>query len=150
MAQWLRSTYSAAHHKATLYVVPAKDYIRNVEPQDLSNVRDELLRSPNMNRTGRLPGIALLHVHMQIRVTLTICPKMAPVDSTGTIVNIELQPADGQRLDPRAAAPMVLLRHLPTVFAKLDDVEEDTCLGPGVITIQPPFSRKRKILARPC
>ena len=64
MAQWVRSQLSAAHHKATLFLCPAKDYIQNVESRNILHVRDELIKFPNINKTGRLPDIALLHLQM--------------------------------------------------------------------------------------
>ena len=45
MAQWLRSVYSASHHKETLFIVAARDYIINVDNKDLRAVRDALCRS---------------------------------------------------------------------------------------------------------
>jgi hypothetical protein len=98
----VRSQLSAEHHKATLFLCPAKDYIQNVEPRDILHVRDELIKFPNMNKTGRLPGIALLHLQMRVRITVTLCPRLAPVDTTGTIVNIELEAPDRIRLEQGA------------------------------------------------
>jgi hypothetical protein len=141
-AQWYRSVYSAAHHKATLYMVAAKDHLLNVEPRDRCHVRDALLAFPNMNMTGRLPGIALLHLDMRVRLTLTICPKVAPVASTGVIQHIELQAADRIRLAQQAPGPRVLLEHLPTVLVKLDDCEEELGFGPGVLAITPKLNNE--------
>ena len=42
MAQWIRSVHSAAHHKETLFLVSARDYIANVSNRDLRAVRDAL------------------------------------------------------------------------------------------------------------
>ena len=97
MAQWIRSSYSAAHHRETLFVVAARDYIENVEARDLHAVRDQLLKAPNMNQTGRLPGVALLHVSMKVRLTITVCPCQAPVATVGTIRHIELDATDRAR-----------------------------------------------------
>ena len=47
MAQWIRSCYSAAHHRETLFVVAARDYIENVEDRDLNAVRDKLWALPS-------------------------------------------------------------------------------------------------------
>ena len=80
----------------------------DVEPRDLLHVRNELIKLPNMNKTGRLPGISMLHLHMRIRITATICPRLAPVDTTGTIVNIELEAPDRIRME-QGAAPCILL-----------------------------------------
>ena len=137
MAQWVRSQLSAAHHKVTLFLCPAKDYIQNVEPRDLLHVRNELIKFPNMNKTGRLPGIALLHVHMRVRITATICPRLAPVDTTGTIVSIELETPDRLRLDHDATPQRMLLQRQPIVLVRLDESDEDTGLGPGIIAVSP-------------
>ena len=137
MAQWLRSKYSAAHHHETLFLVPAKDYVQNVEARDMRAVRDELLKYPNMNTTGRLPGVALLHVHMAARLTVTICPRMAPVDSTGVIKSIELHVMDRVRWQQHPDVPMFVLHHMPTVLFRLDGDDTDTGLGPGVVAVKP-------------
>ena len=137
MAQWARSQLSAAHHKATLFVCPAKDYIQNVEPRDLLHVRNELIKVPNMNKTGRLPGIALLHLQMRVRITATICPGLAPVDTTGTIVNIELEQCDRIRMEQDAAPRILLLRKQPIVLVLLDESNEDTGFGAGIIAVSP-------------
>jgi hypothetical protein len=50
MAQWVRSQLSAAHHKATLFLCPAKDYIQNVEQLDLLHVRNELIKFPKITK----------------------------------------------------------------------------------------------------
>ena len=39
----------------------------NVEARDLEAAQRALLRVPNMTTTGRLPGVALLHVGMRVR-----------------------------------------------------------------------------------
>ena len=137
MAHLVRSQLSTAHHKATLFLCPAKDYIQNVEQRDLLHVRNELIKFPNMNKTGRLPGIALLHLHMRVRITVTLCPRLAPVDTTGTIVNIELEAADRIRMEQGAARPKMLLRRQPIVLVRLDECDEDIGLGPGIIAVSP-------------
>ena len=73
MAQWIRSVNSAAHHRETLFMCAARDYIQNVDARHLEPVREELLKVPNMNSTGRLPAVALLHVHIKVCVTVN-CP----------------------------------------------------------------------------
>ena len=101
------------------------------------HVRDELIEFPNMNKTGRLPGIALLHLQMHVRITVTLCPRLAPVDTTGTIVNIELEAPDRIRLEQGAAPQKMLLQRQPIVLVCLDDSDEDTGLGPGIIAVSP-------------
>jgi len=137
MAQWVRSQFSAAHHKATLFLCPAKDYIQNVEALDLVHVRNELIKIPNMNKTGRLPGITLLHLHMRVRLTVTVCPRLAPVDSTGTIVAIELEGLDRNRMEQGEAPRVLLLQRQPVVLVRLDESVEDTGLGAGIVAVSP-------------
>jgi hypothetical protein len=137
MAQWVRSQLSAAHHKATLFLCPAKDYIQNVEQLDLLHVRNELIKFPNMSKTGRLPGISLLHLHMRVRITATICPRLAPVDTSGTIVNIELEGTDRIRMEKGDAPCILLLQRQPIVLVRLDESVEDTGLGAGIIAVSP-------------
>ena len=140
VAQWVRSQLSAAHHKVTLFLCPAKDYTQNVEPRDLLHVRNELIKFPNTNKTGRLPGVALLHLHMRVRITVTLCPRLAPVDTTGTIVNIELETPDRIRLEQRGTPRKMLLQRQPIVLVRLDESDEDTGLGPGIIAVSPTLS----------
>ena len=139
MAQWVRSQLSAAHHRETLFLIPAHDHIQNVNAADLEQVRDELLRVPSMNNTARLPAVAMLHKGMHVRFTQTVSPVLAAVDATGTVESIELHEEDRHRLgveDARQEAQSVcLLRHMPTVLVKIDDCEEDTGFGPGIVAV---------------
>ena len=135
MAQWIRSVHSAAHHQETLFMLPARDYIKNVEARDLQAVRDELLKVPNMNSMGRLPGVALLHVRMKVRITATVCPCQAPVDTVGVVKSIELSPLDRARWQQQPAETMFLLHEAPTVLFEIDDNTTDTGLGPGVVAV---------------
>jgi len=136
MAQWIRSLHSAAYHQETLFLCAARDYIKNVEQRDLQAVRDQLLRIPNMNNTGRLPAVALLHVNMKIRLTVTVCPSQAPVDTTGTIKNIELDMMDRARWQQQPSNSIFVLHRMPTVLVLIDEDNTDTGLGPGVIAVK--------------
>ena len=139
MTQWLRSRFSASHHRETLFLIPAHDHMQNVNAQDLEQVRDELLRVPSMNSTARLPAVAMLHKGMHVRFTQTVSPVLAPVDATGTVESIELHEKDRSRLrvdDALAEGQSVcVLRHMPTVLVKIDGCEEDTGFGPGVVAV---------------
>ena len=108
-----------------------------MEPRDLLHIRNELIKFPNMNKTGRLPGIALLHLHMRVRLTVTICPRLAPVDTTGTIVAIELEEPDRNRMAQGDAPHVLLLHRQPTVLVRLDESDEDTGFGAGIIAVSP-------------
>ena len=75
MAQVIRSRLSATHARATLYFIPAQDYVLN-HPGNakLTNdyIAEHIAAVPNMNTTGRLPGIAMLHLGMVVRLTTTV------------------------------------------------------------------------------
>ena len=89
-----------------------------MELLDSLHVRNELIKVPNMNKTGRWPGISLLHLHMRVRITATICPRLAPVDSSGTIVNIELEGTDRIRMEKGDAPCILLLQRQPIVLVR--------------------------------
>ena len=82
---------------------------------------------PNMNNTGRLPSIALIHLGMIIRLTNTVETPEAVTDSTGEIVGIDLDP-DEPRADAEhtsANEGIRILRKLPTVTVKLHGVQTE-------------------------
>ena len=145
MAQWIRSVHSAAHQKETLFLMCARDYITNVPTKDVRAVRDALLQVPNMNITGRLPAVALLHRGMKIRLTITVCPTQAPVDSTGVIENIELDPSDRRKWERDKSQPMCVLTMFPTLLVKIDDSVSDTGLGQGIVAVQAKLSEPFKV-----
>ena len=140
MAQWIRSVHSAAHHKETLFLISARDYIANVANRDLRAVRDALLHVPNMNSTGRLPAVGLLHRQMKVRLTVTICPTQAPVDSQGVIEHIELDPVDRLRWERNKRQPLCVLLMHPTLLVKIEDSEIDSGLGPGIVAVEAKLS----------
>jgi len=126
MAQVVRSRLSAKAAHATLYAVQAEDSIMNMPPGDMSieDATQLILRHPNMNDTGRLAAVALLHIGMRVRLTVTI--EGAAVDSTGTIVGIDLHPTDASAPEPRAAEGVRLLQEMPqSVLVKLDDSDAE-------------------------
>ena len=138
MAQWNRSMEAAKAAKETLFLYAAKDYMSNVDNRDVIPVRDLLLKIPNMNTTGRLPAVLLLCKTMRIRCTVTVCRCQAPVDTTGVVQHIELNPADRARWTGSIGTSdsIVVLHHAPTILVKIDGTEHDTGLGPGVIAVQ--------------
>ena len=77
----------------------ARDSITNVDSRDLIAVRDQVLKAPNMNLTGSLPAVLLLHVNMKVRCTINVCRRQAPKDATGVVQDIELHPADRVRFE---------------------------------------------------
>ena len=123
MAQVIRARQSATQAAATLYVCPATDYILN--RPDNRHLTDEYLAEqissvPNMNNTGRLPGIGMWHIGMEVRLTNTVEGPEAVTDSTGTIVGIDLDPAEEST---ESGNGVRVLQRLPTLIMKLDRVE---------------------------
>ena len=151
MAQWDRSLRSATLHQETLFMFAARDYIMNVDARDITVVRDKLLQIPNMNTTGRLPAVLLLHLKMQVRITVSDerLAAHAPVDTTGIVRNIELHPVDRARWLQQTSEAIVVLHHAPTVLVQIDEDETDTGLGPGIVAIEAvtcqPFSIELKL-----
>ena len=114
-----------------------------------------------MSDTGRMPGIAMLHLGMRVRCTVSVEPPLAPVDATGTIEGFDFHP-DDRTADADPEPAIRVLRQLPrAVILKLDDIAADllppqpcpahaateasrTCLScqwfPGHIAITPKLS----------
>ena len=138
MAQWDRSLRSAAAFHETLFLCSAKDYIMNVDARDLTLVRDKLLQIPNMNTTGRLPAVLLLHLKMQVRITVSDerLAARAPVDTLGVVQNIELHPVDRARWQQQSLETIFALHFAPTVLVRIEDDETDTGLGPGIVAVE--------------
>ena len=97
MAQVIRSRLSAQKEGATLYIVPAEDHVLNLPVgSNLTDayVAEQIASVPNMNNTGRLPSIALVHIGMEIRLTNTVEAPEAVTDSTGIVIGMDLDPVD--------------------------------------------------------
>ena len=144
MATPMRCTLSAREAKAVLFIVQAEDQVANPWPalneeRVRQSVGEQLLRHPNMNMTGRLPGFAMFHIGMRGRLTQSVEPPEGVVDAPGEVVGLDFHP-----LEPRshrrgvfpeasqsgaaehAAAPIVVLNHQPLcVYFKLDDCETE-------------------------
>ena len=116
----------------------ARDYIMNVDARDLTVVRDKLLQIPDMNTTGRLPAVLLLHIKMQVRIAVSDerLVTHAPVDTTGVVRNIELHPIDRARWLQQSSEAIFVLHHAPTVLVQIDEDETDTGLGAGIVAIE--------------
>ena len=128
-----RSSKGCKRNPFPLYA--AKDYISNIDNRDVLDVRDRLLKIPNMNITGRLPAVLLVCRTMHVRCTITVCRCQAPVDTAGVVQHIELNPADRLRWQQHKADSVFVLHHAPTILVKLDNSDKDTGLGPGVIAV---------------
>ena len=101
MASAIRSKLSARASKAVLFVAQAEDEIVNPWPemrQELvrRSVGEQLLRHPNMNSTGRLPGFAMFHIGMRGRLTQSVEPPEGVVDATGEVIGVDLHPMEPQ------------------------------------------------------
>ena len=75
MAQVIRSRLSAVKAAATLFIVPAKDYVLNrpLDPRLTDAYLAELISIvPNMNQYRQAASIGLLHLGMRIRLTSTV------------------------------------------------------------------------------
>ena len=109
-------------------------------------VRDKLLQTPNMNTTGRLPAVLLVHRKMKVRITVSDerFAAHAPVDTTGQIQNIELHHEDRDRWLEDTSEAIFVLHHAPTILLRKDDDETDTGLGTGTVAVHmvtcPPFA----------
>ena len=131
MAQVIRSRLSAVKAGATLYVIPAKDFVLN-RPQN-AQLTDEYLAEcissvPNMNTTGRLPSIALLHIGMIVRLTNTVESPEAVTDSTGEIVGIDEahdEPTDPASRHTSDRPAIRILEKMPVVTVKLHEVDTE-------------------------
>ena len=125
MAQGIRSRASARAARTTLYLVQAKDHILNRPTYSISleAATEAILRHPNMNTTGHLPGIAMLHIGMRARLTLPVEALVAPVDATGTVKDIILDP----REPAIEGAPSVhVLHYMPlAVLFQMDDSDAE-------------------------
>ena len=131
VAQVLRSKLSAQVAGATLYFIPAQDFVLN-RPSNprLTNayIAEQIAAVPNMNATGRLPGIAMLHLGMIVRLTNTVEAPEAVTDSTGTVVGIDEHPDDkGGAAEHSGLPPSTrILRKLPlAVIVQLDGVQTE-------------------------
>ena len=124
MAQVVRSRLSAQHEGATLYIVPAEDHVLNLPDSSGltdSYISEQIASVPNMNNTGRLPSIALIHIGMEIRLTNTVEAPEVVTDSTGTVIGIDFDPADAGAVLQSDA--VIILQKLPlAVTVKLDNV----------------------------
>jgi hypothetical protein len=138
VAQWDRSVRSATMHQETLFLFSARDHILNVDARDLVFVRDKLLQIPNMNTTGRLPAVLLLHIKMRVRITVSDerLAAHAPVDTTAVVRNIELHPIDRARWLQQSSEAIFVLHHAPTVLLQLEEDETDSGLGPGIVAVE--------------
>ena len=78
-----------------------------------------------MNDTGRLPSIALLHVGMHVRITMTWGQGVVPVDSSGVVLSVDFL-SDERLGAPEHLGSVRVLRHLSSaVLVKLDSCSKE-------------------------
>ena len=152
MAQVSRSQQSAQMYGRTLFVIQAEDqYMAALDPRQRqvdfkdevsrAEINEKVLRHANMNDTGRMPGFAMLHVGMKIRLTQTTEPGFIVTDTTGVVVGIEFDPREPEvalaapRTRPK---PVLVLKYLPVaVYVQLDVVDGVAPLEVPLIDDQP-------------
>ena len=84
---------------------------------------EAILRHPNMNDTGRLPSICMLHVGMRAGLTLTVEPLVAVVDATGVVKDIIPDPREPSI---QRAQAVHALQYMPlAVLFQLDDSDAE-------------------------
>ena len=140
MASAIRSKLSARKAKAVLFIVQAEDEIVNPWSElrrdaVRQSVGEQLLRHPNMNTTGRLPGFGMFHIGMRMRLIQSVEPPEGVVDATGECVGIDFNPLEPKShrrcafpghgaAEPKAS--VVVLRHQPLcIYLKLDDCDTE-------------------------
>ena len=105
----------------------APDYVLN-RPAMLkitdAALAEQIAAVPNMNSTGRLPAIAMVHLGMIIRLTNTVEAPEAVTDSTGEVVGIDLDPDEPTDATEHSSSAegIRILHKLPTVTVKLHNV----------------------------
>ena len=101
-----RSITERAHRDARkldlpLYCLQAADRRATFKSKKHEEIATHaLLTVPNIHRTGRLPGILLIHEGMHIRLSDVLAPGQGLVkDKLGKVLKVELDERDQRRLD---------------------------------------------------
>ena len=136
MATFLVARQSAAEAKQTLFYVQAVDQplsaaARTSQPDFLL----ELLRVPSLGTTKRLPGVALFHWNMRVRLSTTLQQPFAVQDVEGTVVGFDPDPADtsckAALLHASQVSAEFRCSRMPkAIYVKLDECEHQF-LPPG-------------------
>ena len=88
-----------------------------------------MLAVPSVTQTSRLPGIVLLQIGMQVRITTQMLPPWAVQDSNGAIMEIAACPHDRHHISQSGGshpASKMLLHELPRgVYVKLDKCDRE-------------------------
>ena len=124
MASYARARISAQEHRQVLLYGQAVDFSEQMGRHD-KEIYTRMLAVPNLGHTSRLPGWALLHVQMRVRLTTQVLSPWAVQDATGTIMEIDLSAQDRRRLassdDSHLPAKMCLSELPLGVYVKLDN-----------------------------
>ena len=88
-----------------------------------------------MSSFGRLTAILLLHIGLQVRITVTVCC-LAPVDATGVIQNMEPEPSDCVRWLQHPGELIFMPHRTPTAIGQADNETIDTSLGPDMTAVE--------------
>jgi hypothetical protein len=84
MASYARAIISARAHKQVLLYCQAVDFSAQIGNHN-KEIYARMLAVPNIGHTSRLPGWALLHAHMGVRLTTQVLPPWAVQDATGAL-----------------------------------------------------------------
>ena len=127
MAQVIRSRLSAVQATATLFIVPTKDFVRNCPHNSRltdTYLAEQITSVPNMNNTGRLPAIGMVHLGMIIRLTNTVEAPEAVTDGTDKVVDIDIDPHEPSDATEHTSVTegIRILHRLPIVTVKFDGV----------------------------
>ena len=127
-----RAKASAMCQQKLLYYCLSSDQSDQLGPAELKRYSERMLQVPSISETDKLPGVVALHVGMRMRLTKAIesLRPFALPDAVGTVVKIDLQDEDRAALvrlhqegdASQLAAHAMVLRSLPRVWLKLDDV----------------------------
>ena len=100
MACYSRALASARRHEQTLFLCQSVDFCEQVGSlcQGGLDLYKQMLAVPNVAPTSRLPGMALLHIGMRVRITTQILPPWAVQDAAATIMEIQASPHDNHRV----------------------------------------------------
>ena len=136
-AQWLHASVLLCHSNSkpiivqdTCNIVPAQDYVLSC-PQNprLTNayLPARIASQPNMNNTGWLPSVSMIHIRIIIPFTDTVEAPGAITDGMGGGIGI-----DPDSREPGAASEhtssikgVKILRIIPTVTIKLHNVPSE-------------------------
>ena len=82
-----------------------------------------MLAEPNVNKTGKLPGLLLFHIGMRMKVTQNVCPPWVVQDTSVTVIDFQL---DRRERHHDAGSCEILLQYVPAaLIVKLDDCTEE-------------------------